>query len=156
MNLLSSLTYEILELPFNRDTTQSISNVFGVNLGKAHLYPVYISFKTKNGWSRLHRMIYDTGAVISLLPVSYYNLLGIQKHAPAKLGGITPETEVRARLAKVTFRFIDMNNNASPEIQAWFAIAERDDVPRVIGLKDINTTHKLIVDGKSGIFSLEF
>jgi len=153
---LSLLTYEILELPFNRDTVQSVKNVFGKDLGNGSVYPVQISFKTKNGWTRLHRMIYDTGAVISLLPASYYNLLGIQKHASAKLGGVTPETEVGVRLARVTFRFADLNGNSSPEIEAWFAIAERDDVPRVIGLKDINATHKLVVDGKNGVFSLEF
>ncbi len=156
MNLLSSLTYEILELPFNRDTVESVSNVFGVDLGKAHICPVYVSFKTREGWSRLHRMIYDTGAVISLLPASYYKLLGIQKYASAKLGGITPETEVKVRLAKITFRFVDMKGNTSPELEAWFAIAERDDVPRVIGLKDINTTHKFVVDGRKGIFNLQF
>lgn len=148
MNLLSLLTYKILELPFHKDTIESVRNAFGIDLGKASIYPVYISFKTKNGWSRLHRMIYGTGAVISLLPASYYSLLGIQKHASAKLGGVTPETEVRVRLARVTLRFVDLNGNTSPEIQTWFAIAERDDVPRIIGLKDINITHKLVVDGR--------
>lgn len=156
MNLLSLLTYEILELPFNKDTVESVSNAFGRDLGKASIYPVYISFKTKNGWSNLHRMIYDTGAVISLLPASYYNLLGIEKHASAKLGGVTPETEVRVRLARVAFRFADLKGDTSPELEAWFAIAERDDVPRVIGLKDINITHKLRVEAKSSMFTLSF
>ena len=59
------------------------------------------------------------------------------------------------RLAKVTLRFVDLNANASSAIQAWFAIAERDDVPRIIGLKDINATHRLVVNAKSGIFNLE-
>jgi hypothetical protein len=153
---LSSLTYEILELPFHKDTVESVRNAYGTDLGKARIYPVYISFKTSDGWSKLHRMIYDTGAVISLLPSSYLSLLGVKKYATAKLGGITPETEVRVRLARVVFRFVDLNRNTSPEIQAWFAIAERDDVPRIIGLKDISLTHKLVVDGKRGLFDLEF
>ena len=156
MNQLSSLTYEILELPFHRDATESVKNVFGTDLGKVSIYPVYVSFKTKNGWTGLNRMIYDTGAVVSLLPSSYYGLLGVEKHASAKLGGVTPETRLRVRLANIRFRFADLNENISPELDAWFAIAERDDVPRIIGLKDINATHKLVVDAKSGIFSLEF
>lgn len=156
MSPLSSLTYEILELPFNRQTAESVNDVFNVDLGKASIYPVYISFKTKNGWTRLHRMIYDTGAVISLLPSSYYTILDIRKSAPAKLGGVTPETEVKVRLARLKFRFVDLDGNNSPEVEAWFAIAERDDVPRIIGLKDISPTHKLVVDAKSGVFSLEF
>ncbi len=57
---------------------------------------------------------------------------------------------------KIPFRFADLNGNTSPELAAWFAIAERDDVPRIIGLKDINATHRLIVDAGSGTFSLEF
>jgi hypothetical protein len=101
-------------------------------------------------------MIYDTGAVVSLLPSSYYNILDTRKSAPAKLGGVTPETEMKVRLARIKFRFADLDGNTSPELEAWFAIAERDDVPRIIGLKDVNVTHKLVVDGKSGAFSLEF
>lgn|GEM_PF-1506351 len=156
MNRLSSLTYNILELPFNKDTAESVRNTFNVDIGRASVYPVYISFWTKNGWSDLHRMIYDTGAVVSLLPASYYNLLEIRKSAPARLGGVTAETEVKVRLARLKFRFVDLNENTSPDLEAWFAIAERDDVPRIIGLKDVSTTHKLVVNAKNGVFTMEF
>lgn len=156
MNLLSFLTYRILEVPFQKDTVESVRNTFGTDLGKTSIYPVYVSFKTKSGWVRPTSMIYDTGAVISLLPASYSKLLDIQKYASGNLGGVTPETEVGVRLAKVTLRFVDLNANTSPAIQAWFAIAERDDVPRIIGLKDINATHRLVVNAKRGIFNLEF
>jgi hypothetical protein len=153
---LSLLTYEILELPFHTDTVDSVRDAFGIDLGKASIYPVYISFQTKGGWSRLHRMIYDTGAVISLLPSSYFEILGMEKYAPAKLGGVIPEMEVNVKLVRIAFRFADLKGNTSPEIEAWFAIAERDDVPRVIGLKDINLSHRLSVNARAGNFTLQF
>jgi hypothetical protein len=61
---LSSLTYDILEFPFNRETQESVSETFGSELGKATLYPVYISLKAPDGWTGPQRMIYDTGAVV--------------------------------------------------------------------------------------------
>ncbi len=103
MNPLSLLTYKILELPFHKHVAESVRNVFGIDLGNANVYPVYVSFKTKNGWTGLNRMIYDTGAVVSLLPSSYYGIFGIQKHAPTKLGGVTPEIEVQVRLVKIPY-----------------------------------------------------
>jgi hypothetical protein len=101
-------------------------------------------------------MLYDTGAVISLLPSSYYDILKIKKHARARLGGVVPSSQLNVRIVPVTYKFTDLSGNTSKEHEAWFAIADRDDVPRIIGLKDVNMTHTLVVDAKSGTFRLEF
>lgn len=156
MNHLSSLTYDIIEFPFNRETSNSVRDNFNTDLGKANLYPVYILLKTPEGWTSPQRMLYDTGAVMSLLPASYYRILGIEKYAVAKLGGVVPNSQLNVRMAPVRYKFSDLAGNSSEEYEAWFAIAERDDVPRIIGLKDVNLTHKLVVNASSGKFSLEF
>jgi len=151
-----SLTYDILELPFNKETVESVRDNFGSDIGKASVYPVYISLKTSYGWTGPQRMIYDTGAVISILPFSYYDILGLEKYAKARLTGVDPQSHIYVRMVKVGFKFVDLQGKASDEFQAWFGIAERDDVPRIIGLKDVNLTHKFSVDAKNGIFRLEF
>lgn len=89
-------------------------------------------------------MIYDTGAVMSLLPSRFYEMLNIEKYAPIKLVGIPPEAEVAARLSRITLKFLDAKGLESPEIESWVAIAERDDVPLIIGLKSIAETHDFI------------
>lgn len=153
---MSSLTYDILEFPFNRETEQSVKDTFGSELGKASLYPVYVSLKTTSGWTGLQRMVYDTGAVVSLLPSSYYDLLEVEKHARGKLGAVVPGSRLDVRLARAAYRFVDLAGNSSDEYQAWFAFAERDDVPRIMGLKDVSLTHRLKVDAGGGTFTLEF
>jgi hypothetical protein len=80
----------------------------------------------------------------------------VQKHARGKLGGVVPGSRLDVRLAKVPYRFVDLAGNSSKEYDAWFAFAERDDVPRIIGLKDVSLTHRLTVSAGSGTFTLEF
>ena len=150
------LTYRISKIPFQPETIDSVKRVYGIDIGEGQVYGVFVSFRTSEGWTGLHRMIYDTGAVVSLLPFRFYNILGVQKYAPVELTGIAPEIEVKARLTRVTLRLEDISGKLSPQIEAWVAIAERDDVPRVIGLKDIADTHKLTVDPKEQKFYLDF
>ena len=150
------LTYRISKIPFLPETVNSVKKVYGIDIGKGEVYGVFVSFRTSEGWTGLHRMIYDTGAVVSLLPLRFYNILGVEKYAPIKLTGIAPEVEVKVRLTRVILRLEDIKRKLSPEIEAWVAIAERDDVPRVIGLKDIANTHKLTVDPREQRFYLDF
>jgi len=150
------LTYRISKIPFQPETVNSVKRAYGIDIGEGQVYGVFVSFRTREGWTGLHRMIYDTGAVVSLLPLRFYNMLGVQKYAPIKLTGIAPEVEVKARLTRVRLRLEDIEGNLSPEIETWVAIAERDDVPRVIGLKDIANTHRLTVDPKEQRFYLDF
>ena len=82
-------------------------------------------------------MVYDTGAVVSLLPFRFFDMLSLKKFAPVKLTGISPEMEIAARLVRATLKFIDLKGLESPEIEAWVAIAEREEVSLIIGLKSI-------------------
>jgi len=101
-------------------------------------------------------MMYDTGAMVSLLPSRFYDILGVEKYASIKLTGISPESEVTARLTGATLRLEDIEGNGSPGMEAWVAIAERDDVPLILGLRDIADTHELIVKPRERIFYLQF
>jgi hypothetical protein len=101
-------------------------------------------------------MIYDTGATLSLLPSRYADEFEVELHVPIILGGIVPGAQLKATLTKLTLRLEDVYGKTSPEIEAWVAIAERDDVPPVLGMKDVSSTHRLIVDPEEGRFYLEF
>jgi len=77
-------------------------------------------------------MIYDTGAAVSLLPLRFFDILGVRKYASIKLMGISPDIQIRARLTRAKLRFIDVKGKKSPKIEAWVAIVERNDVPLII------------------------
>ncbi len=101
-------------------------------------------------------MIYDTGAVVSLLPAMFYSLLEMEESAPIKLSGISPEVEVDARLTRTSLRLQDGQGKTSPRIEAWTATAEKDNVPLILGLKDVSDTHNFRVDAKKKMFYLDF
>ena len=70
--------------------------------------------------------------------------------------GISPEMEIRAKLTRARLRFIDVKGKKSSEIEAWVAIAERNDVPLIIGLKDIADKHSFSTDPKLKQYYLTF
>jgi len=133
-----------------------VERAFGIWIGKGYLYRVLVSFRGRGGWTEAFPMIYDTGAVVSLLPSRFFEFLGVERFAPVKLTGISPEIEVPARLTRATMKFIDVVGRESPEVEGWVAIAERRDVPLIIGLKDLADTHRLTVDTKKKVLYLEF
>jgi len=57
---------------------------------------------------------------------------------------------------RTNLKFVDLKGLESPEIEAWVAIAEREDVPSIIGLKSIAETHDFTVNFREGSFSLVF
>ena len=154
--LSSTLTYKIAEAEFQPEVVESVRKAYGLDIGKGYVYSVFVSFEVIGGWADPFWMIYDTGAAVSLLPLRFFDILGVKKYAPIKLMGISSEMEIRARLTRAKLRFIDMEGKKSPDIEAWVAIAERNDVPLIIGLKDIANKHRFSTDPKLKQFYLTF
>jgi len=154
--LSSRLSFAIAPTKFRADIEQAVRQEFHTELGTSCIYPVAVSFKTLTGWSEPLVMIYDTGATVTLLPARYADALAVKHSVPIILGGIVPGAQLRASLARLTLRLEDLGGQISPEIPAWVAIAERDDVPPILGMIDISPTHRLEVNPEEGKFYLEF
>lgn len=152
----STLAYHISLTEFRREVTESVRRVYGLDLGRSYVYNVFASFKTETGWTNPVIMIYDTGAVVSLLPSRFRRILGVKKSAPIKLSGIVPEVEIDAGLTRTEMRLHDESGKTSRGLNAWVAIAEKDNVPTILGLKDVSETHDLRVDSKKKTFHLDF
>jgi len=150
------LSYRITETIFRREVVDSVKKVYGLDIGKGYLYRVLALFKSRDFWIGPFPMVYDTGAVISLLPLRFFEMLNLEKFAPVKLTAISPEMEIPARLVRATLRFVDLKGLESPEIEAWVAIAEREDVPLIVGLKSIAETHDFMVNFQDKSFTLTF
>jgi hypothetical protein len=150
------LSYGITETSFRKEVVNSVKKVYGLDIGKGYLYRVLTLFKSKHLWIGPFPMVYDTGAVVSLLPLRFFRMLDVERFAPVKLMGISPEMEIPARLVRATLKFVDLKGLESPEIEAWVAIAEREDVPLIIGLKSIAETHDFTVNFRDRTFTLSF
>ncbi len=133
-----------------------MKKIYGLEIGKGYVYRVLVLLKSTGSWTGPFPMVYDKGATVSLLPLRFFKMLHIDRFAPIKLTGILPEMVISARLIKATLRFIDLKGLESPEIEAWIAIAEREDVPLIIGLKSIAETHDFMVNFRNKTFTLEF
>jgi len=154
--LSSKLTYRIAEAEFQPEVVEAVRKAFGLDIGKGCVYSVFVSFEVKGSWTDPFWMIYDTGAAVSLLPLRFFDILGVRRYASIKLMGISPDIEIWARLTRAKLRFIDVKGEKSPKIEAWVAIAERNDVPLIIGLKDIADKHSFSTDPKLKQFYLTF
>lgn len=154
--MYSKLAYRIAETEFKPEVVSSVRKVYGLDIGKGYVYNVSVSFKGKDGWTDPFWMVYDTGAVVSLLPLGFSEILGVEKYASIKLTGISPEMEIPARLTRTVLKFTDLEGKESPEIESWVAIAERKNVPLIIGLKSIADKHNFIVNAREKKFYLEF
>jgi len=150
------LEYRITEASFRPEVSESVRKVYGLEIGKGYIYRTLVLFKSKGFWIGPFPMVYDTGAVVSLLPFRFFKMLQLEKFAPVKLTGITSEMEISARLVRATLKFMDLKGIESPEIEAWIAIAEREDVPLIIGLKSIAETHEFKVNFRNKTFNLNF
>lgn len=84
-------------------------------------------------------MTFDTGASISLVPKYIGVELSVQTYVPHELIGIAKRKEcmVQVKISRVVMKIEDVYGNVSPEFDVWVAIAERDDVPTVLGMKGI-------------------
>ncbi|MBI4257717.1 MAG: hypothetical protein HY619_02065 [Thaumarchaeota archaeon] len=152
----SRLSFNIARTRFRPDIEDSVRKTFRTEIGTSFVYPVAVSFKTSARWSEPLLMIYDTGATVTLLPTRYGDAFEVKTSVPIILGGVVPRARLNASLTRLKLRFEDGDGKTSPEIEAWVAVAERDDVPPVLGMKDISTTHKLVVNPEEGKFYLEF
>lgn len=104
-------------------------------------------------WLREHAQeylicVFDTGAGISLLPRYESREIGVERCVPHKLTGISKREEclVPVKISRVKSRLIDSQGSLSPEFELWVAFAERDDVPSILGMKDIINSFKLETD----------
>ena len=88
----STLAYNISITQFRREIGESVRRTHGLDIGRSYVYNVFASFKTNTGWTNPIIMIYDTGAVVSLLPGKFRKILGVENFAPVKLS-------VRPRIA---------------------------------------------------------
>lgn len=154
--LSSKLTFKITEVDFRQDIVDSVRRILQADIGKGYIYRVLVSFKSDKGWTQPVSMIYDTGAAVTLLPCRFIPTLGITQMAEASLGGVVPGVALKVALTRLRLRIFDHSGNLSPEIGAWVAVAERDDVPLVLGLKDIADKHIFLVEPREGKFYLEF
>lgn len=107
-----------------------------------------VLFKTADGRSKKYDdAIIDTGAFISLIPHSIQKNVEHKEFVKHTVKGIISKKEcsLDVIIGKIKIRLID-EKNETREIEIHSYLAMTDEVPLIIGLKDILTRFKVCFD----------
>jgi predicted aspartyl protease len=94
-----------------------------------------VQFKNPTDWSKAYRAIVDTGAPISLLPAFVWKKLDRVELADHHVGGVGG-ARLPVKVAKVTC-FLEDGRNRTKEMEIHAFLAQTDDVPLILGFKDL-------------------
>lgn len=117
----------------------------------------WVVFKTARGWSTPMDAIIDTGAHTSILPQSIWKSIKVKKTGTFDIQGISSKTECRVPcdVGQITAQFIDESGNTSKELKMTAFLALTDEVPLIIGFKDILSEFKVCFNRKKNIAFLD-
>ena len=103
------------------------------------------------------KIIFDTGAVITLLPGAILKHLGDIKTVPHTMWGIIEKVECRiiVDLCRVSIQLIDSFNKTSSPINILVGFSRDSKTPALLGMKGILATHNYQFDHEKNIFSIE-
>lgn len=134
------LVFPFEKTPPRKDFADRVFGEFKTDFGFLTSIPLFARFEKPDGtWTRRIYMVFDTGASISLVPQYIGSELSVQSYVPHELMGIAKRTEctIPVKISQVTMKIEDAYGNVSPEFAVWVAIADRDDVPTVLGMKGV-------------------
>ncbi|MFQ6062939.1 MAG: hypothetical protein ACE5J9_07165 [Methanosarcinales archaeon] len=117
-----------------------------------------IKFKTSLGeWSKSYEALIDTGAHISVIPSNIWISTRYEWLATHKMYGIVPreECELPVDIGKLICVLIDREGNFSNAIEIRAYLAPSDEIPLVIGFKDLLEKFKLNISVPEDEYYLE-
>ncbi|MFQ6062810.1 MAG: hypothetical protein ACE5KT_02130 [Methanosarcinales archaeon] len=111
-------------------------------IGLSHFYSVNVTarFQKSDGtYLEPKRLLFDTGASITLLTSDMLELLGIKEYVPYLMSGVIKDKKCKlpVNICRVTMKLEDEFGNVSPSFDLWAAIADRENVPLLLGMADI-------------------
>jgi hypothetical protein len=115
-----------------------------------------VSIYSTVGWSPLFPGVVDTGAPLCLFPPRIWRAAQFESIGRVEVGGIirTPECMISATLAVIKMAICDRNTKIGP-IQAHVLLADSDDVPTLIGMREVLTQLILCIDVRNHIAYVE-
>ena len=107
-----------------------------------------VQFKDKIGWTEAYDAIVDTGAYCSLIPLSIWENLKVEKIADYKIKGIQTKEEcaIPVIIGKISCIIIDSEGNETSERNLYAFLALVDNVPLILGFKDLLSKFKMVFD----------
>ncbi len=116
-----------------------------------------IRFRTPTEWTDAREAIIDTGAHTTLIPESLWKKLDVQILADYFVRGLVPmeECKIEVKVGWVTGMIVDEVGNATPETRFRAFLASLDNIPLIIGFKDLLDRFSVRIDPLKGTGFIE-
>jgi hypothetical protein len=116
----------------------------------------YIIFKTDSGWTKPFPAIIDTGAHTSLIPFDIWSTCKTNILVDHYVKGLVPKEECKidVKVGELSGVLVD-RKNLSKEYRFLSYFAPTNEVPLILGLKELLSKFKLFIDYKNNTAWLE-
>lgn len=120
------------------------------NRGRAIRIYCQIIFKTRSGWSKPLPALIDTGAHTSLIPFDIWSACVTEILVDHYVRGLAPKKEckVDVKVGELTGVLVD-KENLSEEYKFLSYLAPTNEVPLILGFKELLSQFKLFIDYKN-------
>ncbi len=111
---------------------------------------IFVGYKKKNGDFFIRRAIVDTGAVVSLLPISIWKQLDIKFVGYHTIKGIVKKQScsLPVKIGFVETKLIDELKNETSVFTSLVYCADSNEVPLIFGLKEALDKFKMEINIK--------
>ena len=108
----------------------------------------HIRFRTPTGWSKIYDAIVDTGAHAPVIPFNVWKDLDINVMANYEIKGLNPRREcaIPSIIGKVVCILSDDQGNQSEEIETISFLTYTNEIPLIIGFKNLLSKFKVCFD----------
>lgn len=153
----------ILEFPLrkiskNNRVGNALKSALDESLSDSYTIEIPISFSMNgNEWTNEYVCKVDSGAYMTLLPNSAFQLLKPTKWIPYQLYGVvnTPECQINCKIAKLKAKLKSPEKIESAPFDLWVAFADSENIPLLIGMLGILDSFKTCLDPEKNTWSIE-
>lgn len=116
-----------------------------------------VLFKTDDGYTEAKWAIIDTGSALSIIPQSVWKRCSVQTYKDYEIRGLVPKEECSQWVCfgEITCRLFDEHHVTGPIVMKA-DLAYTDDVPIILGFKDLLEEISIYIACKKDVAYLEF
>ena len=116
-----------------------------------------VAFVSRNGYTDSYSAILDTGAPVSVIPFHIWSMSEVKKIKEYSVSGIVPKQECSfpVTVGEVSCILLDEEESTN-SIKVKSYLAHTDEIPLIIGFKDILDNFGLYLNFKKNIAYLEY
>lgn len=112
----------------------------------------WVQFKTENDWSKPENVIIDTGAHSSIIPNTVWRNVDHEILTDLSIKGLVNREEcmIPGWIGTLELKFLDARNNETAPFKIHALFASIDEIPLLIGLKDLLDSMEINLNKRAG------